>query len=168
MKLTFVGAAQEVTGSCHEVEAAGHRGEVAGRAALDAPVHVLPMAALTKGREGREMTEIGFLQDAGAVAFSDGFRVIENTKIYARALTESEIRMPGRRSAKGLVLDVALTQAERARAFLDGRGYVTPKDVKRVAMDVFRHRVITTYEAEAEGLSSEQVVQTVLDTVPVP
>lgn len=60
---------------------------VARRAALDAPVHVLPMAALTKGREGREMTEIGFLQDAGAVAFSDGFRVIENTKIYARALT---------------------------------------------------------------------------------
>jgi MoxR-like ATPase len=63
---------------------------------------------------------------------------------------------------------IALTQAARARAFLDGRGYVTPKDVKRVAMDVLRHRVITTYEAEAEGLSSEQVVQTVLDTVPVP
>ncbi|MCA9573694.1 MAG: ATPase, partial [Myxococcales bacterium] len=63
---------------------------------------------------------------------------------------------------------IALTQAARARAFLDGRGYVTPKDVKRVAMDVFRHRVITTYEAEAEGLDSEQVVQTVLDTVPVP
>jgi MoxR-like ATPase len=63
---------------------------------------------------------------------------------------------------------IALTQAARARAFLDGRGYVTPKDVKRVAMDVLRHRVVTTYEAEAEGLSSEKVVQLVLDTVAVP
>ena len=57
------------------------------RAQQDAPVHVLPMAALTKGREGREMTEIGFLQDAGAVAFTDCDRVISNTKVYSRALT---------------------------------------------------------------------------------
>lgn len=57
------------------------------RAQLDAPVHVLPMAALTKGRDGQEMTEIGFLQDAGAVAFSDADRVVENTKVFARALT---------------------------------------------------------------------------------
>lgn len=60
---------------------------VARRAALDAPVNVLPMAALTKGREGREMTEIGFLKDAGAVAFSDADRVVTNTKVFARALT---------------------------------------------------------------------------------
>ncbi len=57
------------------------------RAQQDAPVHVLPMAALTKGRDGREMTEIGFLQDAGAVAFSDADRVISDTKVFARALT---------------------------------------------------------------------------------
>jgi dihydroorotase len=57
------------------------------RAQLDAPVHVLPMAALTKGRAGREMTEIGFLQDAGAVAFTDCDRVIANTKVFSRALT---------------------------------------------------------------------------------
>ncbi|MBK8100372.1 MAG: MoxR family ATPase [Planctomycetes bacterium] len=63
---------------------------------------------------------------------------------------------------------IALTQAARARAFLDGRGYVTPKDVKRVAMEVLRHRVVTTFEAEAEGLDSEAIVQTLLDTVPMP
>lgn len=57
------------------------------RAQQDAPVHVLPMAALTKGRDGREMTEIGFLQDAGAVAFTDCDRVIANTKVFSRALT---------------------------------------------------------------------------------
>jgi dihydroorotase len=57
------------------------------RAQADAPVNVLPMAALTKGREGREMTEIGFLQDAGAVAFTDCDHVITNTKVFSRALT---------------------------------------------------------------------------------
>ncbi len=57
------------------------------RAQADAPVNVLPMAALTKGREGREMTEIGFLQDAGAVAFTDCDHVIANTKVFSRALT---------------------------------------------------------------------------------
>ena len=57
------------------------------RAQADAPVHVLPMAALTKGREGREMTEIGLLQDAGAVAFTDCDRVVANTKVFSRALT---------------------------------------------------------------------------------
>jgi len=57
------------------------------RAREAAPVRVLPMAALTKGRNGQEMTEIGFLQDAGAVAFSDGDRVVANTKVFGRALT---------------------------------------------------------------------------------
>ncbi len=63
---------------------------------------------------------------------------------------------------------IALTQAARARAFLEGRAFVTPHDIKAVGMDVLRHRVITTYEAEAEGLTSEDVIQKVFDTVPVP
>jgi len=63
---------------------------------------------------------------------------------------------------------IALTQAARARAFLEGRGFVTPHDVKSVGMDVLRHRVITTYEAEAEGLTSVNVIEKVFDTVPVP
>ncbi|QGX97180.1 dihydroorotase [Roseovarius faecimaris] len=57
------------------------------RANEAAPVNVLPMAALTKGREGREMTEIGFLMDAGAVAFTDCDHVITNTKVFSRALS---------------------------------------------------------------------------------
>ncbi len=60
---------------------------VARRANAAAPVNVLPMAALTKGREGREMTEIGFLMDAGAVAFTDCDRVVADTRVLARALT---------------------------------------------------------------------------------
>ena len=57
------------------------------RARESAPVHVHPMAALTKAREGREMTEIGFLQDAGAVAFTDCDSVIVDTKVFSRALS---------------------------------------------------------------------------------
>jgi len=63
---------------------------------------------------------------------------------------------------------IAMVRAARARAFLDGRGFVTPHDVKSVGMDVLRHRVITTYEAEAEGLTSEDVVRRVFDAVRVP
>jgi len=57
------------------------------RANEAAPVRVLPMAALTKARAGREMVEIGFLKDAGAAAFTDCDRVVENTKVLSRALT---------------------------------------------------------------------------------
>ena len=63
---------------------------------------------------------------------------------------------------------LALARASRARAFLEGRGFVTPQDVKAVGTMVMRHRVLTTYEAEAEGVSSEQVLKTVFDTVRVP
>ncbi len=63
---------------------------------------------------------------------------------------------------------LALARASRARAFLEGRGFVTPQDVKAVGAMVLRHRVLTTYEAEAEGITSEQVLQQVFDTVPVP
>ena len=60
---------------------------VTRRANEAAPVNVVPMAALTKGREGREMTEIGFLMDAGAAAFTDCDRVVTDTKVFSRALT---------------------------------------------------------------------------------
>ena len=60
---------------------------VTRRANEASPVNVLAMAALTKGRDGREMTEIGFLMDAGAVAFTDCDRVVTDTRVFARALT---------------------------------------------------------------------------------
>ena len=60
---------------------------VTRRAKEVSPVNVVPMAALTKGREGREMTEIGFLLDAGAAAFTDCDRVVTDTKVFSRALT---------------------------------------------------------------------------------
>jgi MoxR-like ATPase len=61
-----------------------------------------------------------------------------------------------------------LTRAARAHAFIRGRGYVTPEDIKSIGMDVLRHRVIVTYEAEAENITPEDIVQKIFDNVEVP
>ncbi|MSR43078.1 MAG: AAA family ATPase [Pedosphaera sp.] len=63
---------------------------------------------------------------------------------------------------------IALALAAKAHAFLRGRAYVTPQDVKSIGMDVLRHRVAITYEAEAEEKTSESIIQKIFDTLPVP
>ena len=63
---------------------------------------------------------------------------------------------------------INLTLAAKANAFLDGRSFVTPQDIKSMAMDVLRHRVTVTYEAEAEEKTSEMLIEQILNTVPVP
>jgi MoxR-like ATPase len=63
---------------------------------------------------------------------------------------------------------IFLTRAARAQAFLDGRGYVTPQDVKSIGPDVLRHRVSVTYEAEAEEITSEALLQRIFNTLKVP
>ena len=63
---------------------------------------------------------------------------------------------------------IYLAEASRAYAFISGRGYVTPEDVKNIAMDVLRHRIILTYEAEAENISSEDIVKRLLLEIEVP
>jgi len=63
---------------------------------------------------------------------------------------------------------IYLALAAKAHAFIKGRGFVTPQDVKSIGMDVLRHRVIITYEAEAEEITAEDVVQKIFDTVEVP
>lgn len=63
---------------------------------------------------------------------------------------------------------IFLTIASKAYALLKGRGYVTPQDVKSIGMDVLRHRIIITYEAEAEEMTSEKIIQNIFDNVEVP
>jgi len=63
---------------------------------------------------------------------------------------------------------INLILAARAHAFLQGRGFVTPEDIKQIAPDVLRHRIITTYEAEAENITSDHIVRRILDYTPVP
>jgi len=63
---------------------------------------------------------------------------------------------------------IYLALTAKAMAFIQGRGYVTPQDVKSIGMDVLRHRVIITYEAEAEDKTSEDIIRTIFDNIEVP
>jgi MoxR-like ATPase len=63
---------------------------------------------------------------------------------------------------------LALAKASRANAFIRHRGFVTPEDVKSIAYDVLRHRVLVTFEAEADGIDSEQIIKKILERVEVP
>lgn len=63
---------------------------------------------------------------------------------------------------------IYLVQAAKAAAFLSGRGFVTPEDVKFVVYDILRHRIITTYEAEAEEITTDRIIKQLIDTIEVP
>jgi len=63
---------------------------------------------------------------------------------------------------------IYLNTASKAHAFIKGRGYVTPEDIKSVGMDVLRHRIIVSYEAEAEEVTSEDIVKMIFDQIEVP
>jgi len=63
---------------------------------------------------------------------------------------------------------IALTLAAKAWALLQGRSYVTPQDIKSIGPDVLRHRVILSYEAESQGVTSDAIIKTIFDTIPVP
>jgi MoxR-like ATPase len=63
---------------------------------------------------------------------------------------------------------IGLVRAAKANAFLAGRGWVAPDDIKQVAPDVLRHRVILTYEADAERVTADDVITRILDTLRVP
>jgi MoxR-like ATPase len=63
---------------------------------------------------------------------------------------------------------IYLTVAAKAWALLQGRAYVTPEDVKSIGPDVLRHRIILTYEAEAQAVTSDRLIQQIFNAVPVP
>ena len=63
---------------------------------------------------------------------------------------------------------IALDRCARAHAWLDGRDYVSPEDIQAIAPDVLRHRVLLSYEAEADGIDGDQLVARLLERVPVP
>ncbi len=63
---------------------------------------------------------------------------------------------------------LALTQLSRARALMRGRAFVIPEDIKAVGMEIMRHRILITYEAEAENLTSDDIVTSLLDNIEVP
>ena len=63
---------------------------------------------------------------------------------------------------------IGLALASKAHAFMQGRSFVTPQDVKDIGFDVLRHRIIASYEAEAEDITTDDIIKTIFETVPVP
>jgi MoxR-like ATPase len=99
----------------------------------------------------------------------------EKIENYILDLVESTRPKSLIKELKGLIshgasprASINLALASKAHAFLKGRGYVTPEDVRTLAKDVLRHRLGLSYEAEAEGMTQEDVVHKILNTVPVP
>jgi MoxR-like ATPase len=120
---------------------------------------------------------VGLEQIVAARSVVDRIAIDPRLREYVVDLVQAtrEPRRAGLPELEGRVLygaspraTIWLALASRANAFLAGRAYVTPADVKSVAPDVLRHRVVPTYEAEAEGLASDALVARVLETVPVP
>lgn len=107
----------------------------------------------------------------------DRIWVDEKIRDYAVDITRAT-RNPGEQGIKDLEgmieagasprASIHLVRAAKANAFLQGRGYVTPHDCKSVAPEILRHRLILTFEAEAEGRSADDLVRRILDNVPVP
>ncbi|PJA16399.1 MAG: ATPase, partial [Elusimicrobia bacterium CG_4_10_14_0_2_um_filter_56_8] len=63
---------------------------------------------------------------------------------------------------------IYMIQAAKAYAFINGRGYVTPEDIKAVGFDIMRHRILLTYEAEAENIGAEDIIKSIFEAVEVP
>lgn len=105
------------------------------------------------------------------VAIDDALKDYIVQVVYATRMPAS-FRMPELQPLIGFGASprasIALAQASRAHAFLEGRAYTTPDDVKALAHDVLRHRIVTTYEAEAEELTTDDLIDRVLENVEVP
>jgi MoxR-like ATPase len=150
------------------------------KAVVSYPNRLEERVILERGLEGEE-TVIRHVASADAILNARrairAIHIDDRLKDYMVQLTRAtrEPAAHGMQPLAGLIgygasprATIFLGQASQAHAFLDGRQYVTPEDVKAIAPDVFRHRVIITYEAEAEDLSVDEVVGRILAGVPVP
>jgi len=132
---------------------------------------------MTKGNDPQADPVIGPEEIIRARGVANSIYVDEKIKNYIIDLVFAT-RDPesyGLDELKGLIeygssprASIYLTTASRAHAFLKRRGYVTPEDVKSVGMDVLRHRIIITYEAEAEEITSEDIIQKIFNKIEVP
>lgn len=137
--------------------------------------HIMQMMAQTKKREPlKHVATPEIILDMREVV--DDIYIDEQIEDYIVRLVFAT-REPGRYvpQMEGMIrfgasprASINLALCARACAFLDGRGYVTPQDVKVIATDVLRHRIITTFEADADGITSEAIVGHILDQVAVP
>jgi MoxR-like ATPase len=143
--------------------------EIVARDAQDAPA----LRAVTDAATVRQLREEAARVHVAPQVADYAVRLARATR--DPALAGARLPAPDARPAAGAVAvgaspraSIFLVRAARARALLDGRRYATPHDVKRVAPDVLRHRVILSYEAEADGVSRDAVVDAVLAAVETP
>jgi MoxR-like ATPase len=127
----------------------------------------LPAVAVAASREDLQLARRALHE----VAIDDALKDYIIQVVYATR-RPAAFRMPELQPLIGFGASprasMALAQASRAHAFLDGRAYTTPDDVKALAHDVLRHRIVTTYEAEAEELTTDDLIDRVLHSVEVP
>lgn len=108
--------------------------------------------------------------------FAKPFISIKKLKIILWILFLPRANLPPAKNAKNwlhlflleLLLELPFGEGAKARAFLDKRGFVTPDDVKAVALDILRHRMILSFEAEAEEIDTTKVIKKVLSSIPTP
>ncbi len=127
-----------------------------------------------KSKASLDLNDILELQELASKVYMDESIKKYITDIVQTTRDPKEIKI-AENSLKDMILygaspraSIFLMKAGKASALLAGRGYVIPEDIKAVAMDILRHRVVPSYEAEAESIKSEDIVQIILDSVKVP
>ena len=132
------------------------------RVAIDTPEVVRPVVSVSQILEAREAA-------AGVYVDERIKDYIVEIVMATRQPAEKKLDIgPLIRFGASPRATLALTWASKAHAFLKGRGYVIPEDVKTIGTDVLRHRLILSYEAEAEEVTSDEIVRRIFDAVEVP
>ena len=147
---------------------------------VDYPDHAHELQILDRSLEGDDPTIDAVTDMATILELGEAVRKVEvhpRLREYIVRLLEAT-RSPADHNLKELAplmefgasprAGVLLARAVQAYAFLDGRGYVVPEDVKELAPDVLRHRLVTTYEAEAQGVATGEIVEALLEGVGIP
>ena len=136
--------------------------EIMQRIAHRIPIEINPVTTPTEIIESREVIDQIYIDDKLQDYIVDITFATREPKVY-RIDIEDMIAYGASPRAT-----IYLNQAAKAYAFLQGRGYVTPQDIKSIGLDVLRHRVLLTYEAEAEELTSDDIIMKIFDNVEVP
>lgn len=125
--------------------------------------HIEPIITIATIERARECVRQLYVDDKVKTYVLDMVRATRSPGEYNCASIEGYVRVGASPRAS-----LALIKASKAHAFIKGRGFVTPEDVKAVAHDVLRHRLILSFEAEAEQLTSDSLIDRVLAAIPVP
>lgn len=128
----------------------------------DSPLHISPVVSVEDILAARKVVDTIYMDDKIKEYIVSLVYATREPKFFHLALEEYIETGASPRAT------INLKAVSRALAYLAGRGYVTPDDVKTAALDVMRHRIRLSYEAEAEAVSSEDIIRKILDTVPVP